>query len=107
MLSLILHLAIIHQAMGFTYWIDPASCTGDKSLDDVITDTKSMAESAYRRLNSADDTDFQHIYEFAMKRKKDTSDKVFEGMTGKKTISDISCHPFTLLMRILLNSLHE
>lgn len=105
-LSLALSMAVIHEAMAFTYWID-STCTGDRSVDETVRETKYMAEAAHRRLNSASDTDFQHVYELAMRRKKDTSDPVFQAISGKKVFLDISSPRSDLLTQTRLIRLHE
>ncbi|KAH7109045.1 hypothetical protein B0J11DRAFT_620455 [Dendryphion nanum] len=67
--------------MAFTYWID-STCSEVKSLDGkIIDEVKYMAEAAHKRLNSGADSDFQHVYEYAMKRKKDTNDPVFKSIS--------------------------
>ena len=76
-------------------------------MDDTVTETKKMAERAYARLNSASDTDFQHVYEYAMKRKKDTNDAVFKSITGKKLFPQVSYPKYILLMQTRLIRLHE
>jgi len=53
-------------------------------MNAAVIETKSMGEAAHRRLNSASDTDFQHVYEVAMKRKKDTNDATFKAISGEK-----------------------
>ncbi|KAH8719333.1 hypothetical protein GQ44DRAFT_775468 [Phaeosphaeriaceae sp. PMI808] len=67
--------------MAFTYWID-SSCTGDRDMDAAVTETTYFGEATHRRLNSASDTDFQHVYEVVMKRKKDTNDATFKAISG-------------------------
>ncbi|KAJ4295622.1 hypothetical protein N0V90_007635 [Kalmusia sp. IMI 367209] len=59
--------------MALTYWFDDQSCTGDRSLTQALQETKLMGEKTSERLKSSSDTDYQHVYEFLMKRKK--SDK--------------------------------
>jgi hypothetical protein len=69
-LSFALSLTVAHRAMALSYWVDNQSCTGNKDMAKAITETKLMGTEASKRLKSATDTDFQHVYEFLMKRPK-------------------------------------
>ncbi|KAF1848008.1 uncharacterized protein K460DRAFT_426952 [Cucurbitaria berberidis CBS 394.84] len=83
-LSLALSIAFASQTMAFTYWVDDKSCTGDRSLTEALKETKLMGEKASERLKSSSDADYQHVYEFLMKRKK--SDKAeLDKIEGKMT----------------------
>lgn len=86
-LSFAVWIAVTHQAMAFTYWID-GSCEGDRDMEPVIREAKGFGESAHRRLNSATDTDYHHVYELAMKRNRDTSDATFKDISSKLSLPD-------------------
>lgn len=85
-LSLAVSMAVAHQAVAFTYWID-GTCTGHRSMDATLAEVIAMGKGVDKRLNSASDTDFQHVWEYAMKRTKDTNDKVFKDVSGKNVFS--------------------
>lgn len=68
--SLALCIAFASQSRALTYWVDSVSCTGQRSLTLALEETKLMGLRASERLNSNTDTDYQHVYEFLMKRKK-------------------------------------
>jgi hypothetical protein len=87
-LSFAVWMAVTHQAMAFTYWIDK-SCKGDRDMEPVIKEVKGFGESAHKRLNSATDTDYHHVYELAMKRKRDTGDAIFKDISSKTSLPDI------------------
>ncbi|KAF2689930.1 hypothetical protein K458DRAFT_383057 [Lentithecium fluviatile CBS 122367] len=80
-LSLAVSMAMTHQAVAFTYWID-GTCTGHKSMDATLAEVIAMGKGVNKRLNSASDTDFQHVWEYAIKRTKDTNDNVFKDVSG-------------------------
>jgi hypothetical protein len=80
--------AVAPKAMALSYWVDSLSCTGDKAMDEVIKETKSLGKRASERLKSSTDTDFEHVYEFLMQRQK--SDAAgFKIIEGKRTYSAV------------------
>jgi hypothetical protein len=87
-LSFAVWMAVTHQAMAFTYWID-GSCKGDRDMEPVIQEAKGFGKSAHKRLNSATDTDYHSVYELAMKRKRDTSDATFKAISSKISLPDM------------------
>jgi hypothetical protein len=57
-------LAVAHEAVALTYWVDDQSCVGNKKLDKALTETKSVGKRTSERLQSKSDTDFEHVVEF-------------------------------------------
>lgn len=65
--SITLALSLVHQVTSTTYWVDTASCTGDKDVTNIIKETQSMASSAKEKLDKDSDTDFANVFKFIFK----------------------------------------